>query len=86
MKANDFEHAWDGKINGKVIPGQYFVDLIVELPDGTQHTFETEVCNYPCGLYNTLFPVEEINCGLDVWWVCRHYQDECYDVEPGCFE
>lgn len=86
VEANDFTQAWDGTIDGKVIPGQYFVDFTIALTDGSEMSFEAEVCNYPCGLYSTLQPVNEINCGLPIWWECRYYQEGCYAVEPGCFE
>lgn len=41
---------WDGKIDGTVRTGLYRINIILRATDGTIGTFETEVCNYPCGI------------------------------------
>lgn len=87
VEANDHTKAWDGKIDGVVQKGLYSVVVTVEALDGTIRNFESEVCNYPCGLMEGEELISMEGCHFPIEWDCWLFEDGCQYFEyPGCFK
>ncbi len=87
VDTNDHTKAWDGKVDGVVQKVMYSVFVTVESLDGTVRSFETEVCNYPCGLMEDEEQISMEGCHFPIEWDCWLFDDGCQFLDyPGCFK
>lgn len=87
VEANDYTAAWDGKVDGVLQKGLYSVLVTAEAFDGTIRTFETEVCNYPCGLMEDEELISMEGCHFPIEWHCWTEMHGCQYLDyPGCFK
>jgi len=87
VEANDHTKAWDGKVDGELQKGLYSVFVTVESLDGSVESFETEVCNYPCGLMEDEEQISMEGCHFPVEWICYADGAPCTYLDyMGCFK
>ena len=78
---------WNGKIDGTVRKGLYRLNIILRATNGAIRTFETEVCNYPCGLPEEGDKISIEGCRFPSEWKCWHFIDGClYHEYADCFK
>ena len=83
IQANDPEAGWEGKVNGTIQKGLYSVSFTVQALDGTLGSFESSVCNYPCGQIEADELISIDGCHFASEWDCHSCQ---YHEFQGCFK
>jgi len=83
----DFSKGWDGKVDGEVVEGVFDVLISVLAEDGTSHTVEGKVCNFPCDGENVTERVPYGNCQFPAQLTNGYYCPTCPSGEGGeCYE
>jgi gliding motility-associated-like protein len=84
---NNASDGWDGKVNGVVSEGVYNISVQVLAEDGSNHTVNGKVCNFPCDDNNLTEKVSSANCAFPSQANIGHFDPTIPSGEQlDCFE